>query len=184
MTFDTGANNIAFANVVGNSGAGGMTKLGSGALTLSAANTFTGGVIFMAGTLNINNSQALGTVTGTFTIAGGTINNSSAGAVTTLNYPQVWSGDFTFTGTQNLNLGTGAATLTSNRSVTANAGNITIGGAINCAGFDLTLAGSGNIIFNGSVSALNNLTFSGTGTKTPPATLQLPAIGRVAAPRH
>src|SRR6185369_17953 len=70
-----------------------LTKAGAGALTLSGANTFDGGVNLNAGTLNINNATALGT--GTFTIAGGTINNNSGGAITLANNnPQNWNGDF------------------------------------------------------------------------------------------
>jgi len=47
--------------------------------------------------LNINNSTALGT--GTFDIVGGTINNTTGGAITlTNNNAETWDGDFTFTG--------------------------------------------------------------------------------------
>jgi hypothetical protein len=50
-------------------------------------------------------------------ISGGTIDNTSAGAITTVNYPLALNGDFTFTGTQNLNLGTGATTLSADRQI-------------------------------------------------------------------
>jgi len=36
-------------------------------------------------------------VTGTFTINGGTIDNTSGASLATLNYPQTWGGDFAFT---------------------------------------------------------------------------------------
>ena len=92
------------------SGAFSLTKAGAGALALSGANTFTGGMTLSAGELDINNATALGT--GTFTIsAGTTIDNTSGGTITeTNNNAQSWNGDFTFTGTNALNLGTGAVT--------------------------------------------------------------------------
>ncbi|MCE2994785.1 MAG: autotransporter-associated beta strand repeat-containing protein, partial [Flammeovirgaceae bacterium] len=131
-------------------GAAGLIKSGTGELTLSGANTFTGGVTLTDGILNINNSSALGTVAGTFTISGGTINNTSAGAITTLNYPQAWNGDFTFTGTQNLNLGTGAITPNANRLVTVNAGILTVNGAIGGGAVSITKGGAGTLLIGGS----------------------------------
>jgi outer membrane autotransporter protein len=122
-------------------------KQGAGALTLSGANTHSGGTTLNAGTLNINNATALGT--GTFDINGGTIDNSTAGAITlTTNNVQTWDGDFTFTGTQDLNLGTGAVTLGANRQVTTSAKTLTVGGAIGGA-FGLTKAGAGTLTLDG-----------------------------------
>ena len=163
-TFDTGANSITFANAVGNSGVGGMTKIGSGTLTLSAANTFTGGVTLNAGTLNINNSQALGTVAGTFIINGGTIDNTSGGAITTLNYVQQWNGDFTVVGTMQLNIGTGNVTLGGNRIVTANGGNgLTVGGSIGGGAYGITQAGTGVLILSGANSYTGTTTINSGG---------------------
>ncbi|HET6440910.1 MAG TPA: autotransporter-associated beta strand repeat-containing protein, partial [Phycisphaerae bacterium] len=61
--------NAAISSVI--AGSAGLTKTGAGTLTLSGANTTTGGVTLGAGTLNINHAQALGT--GTFIISGGKI---------------------------------------------------------------------------------------------------------------
>ncbi len=127
----------------------GLTKAGAGALTLAGANTFGGGptgVTLNAGTLNINNAAALGT--GTFTIAGGTINNTSGAALNTTN-AQTWSGDFAFTGTNNLSQSTGAVTLNANRIVTVDAGNLSVGGAIGGA-FRLTKEGAGALTLSGA----------------------------------
>ena len=55
-----------------------LVKNGAGSLTIYNSNGYTGGTQFNAGTLNINNPAALGT--GTFTINGGTLGNSSGGA--------------------------------------------------------------------------------------------------------
>ncbi len=59
------------------SGAGlSLTKAsGRAALVLAGVNAFTGGMILNAGELDINNAAAIGT--GTFTINGGVIDNTS-----------------------------------------------------------------------------------------------------------
>jgi autotransporter-associated beta strand protein len=142
------------------SGAYALAKNGSGTLTLSNANTYSGGTILSEGTLNINNASALGTVAGTFTIVGGTIDNTSGAAITTVNYPQAWNADFTFTGTNDLNLGTGAVTMSASRQVTTTANTLTIGGVINDNTKNLTKAGVGTLAFVSQAVTLNALTIS------------------------
>jgi autotransporter-associated beta strand protein len=140
-----------FSGTISNgTGTASLTKTGSGAQTLSGANTYTGTTTLSAGTLNINNASAIGT--GTFTISGGTIDNTSAGDIAmTTNNPQNWNGDFTFTGTNNLNLGTGAVSLSASRIVTISTlgSNLTVGGIISGSGKSLTLAGSGSLTLSG-----------------------------------
>ncbi|MEA3212062.1 MAG: hypothetical protein QOE70_5119 [Chthoniobacter sp.] len=144
------ANNDVTMSVIlaGNS----LNKLGAGALTLSGANTHTGGTTLTTGTLNINNATALGAAAGAFTIAGGTIDNTSAAAITlTNNNAQNWNGNFTFTGTKDLNLGTGAVALNAARQVTVSGGTLTVGGAISGATFGITKAGPGALTLNGVI---------------------------------
>ena len=108
-TLSIGAKNVA-STMSGNlSGTGGgITKVGTAALTLSGSNSYTGGTSLNAGTLNIGHASALGT--GTFTIGNGTtIDNTSGGALTLAgNNALSIDNTFTFTGTHSLNLGTGA----------------------------------------------------------------------------
>ena len=111
---------------------------------------------------------------GTLAIAGGTIDNTTGNPATLgFNNAQVWAGNFIFAGTNDLNLGTGAVTLTSTPTVTVAAGTLTVGGAIGDAGagFGVTKAGPGTLVFGGAntysgtttLSGGNlNLTFSGT----------------------
>jgi fibronectin-binding autotransporter adhesin len=160
--------NLATASTYGNviSGSGTLTKTGAGTLTLSGANSFNGGASLSTGTLNINHATALGT--GTFTIAGGTtINNSTAGAITmTANNPQTWNGDFTFTGTNDLNLGTGAVALgATTRQVTVSASTLTIGGVIGGTG-GLTKVGTGTWTLSGANTYTGTTTVSAGTVKT------------------
>ncbi|RYD41236.1 MAG: hypothetical protein EOP85_13010, partial [Verrucomicrobiaceae bacterium] len=100
--------NPATAATYGNplAGAGVIRKLGSSALTLSGASTFTGDLVLEQGPLNINSAGALGAGPGVLRINGGILDNTSgAGVVMTGNKPQEWNIDVTFTGTHGLNMG-------------------------------------------------------------------------------
>ena len=79
-------------------------------VTLNGTISGTGGVIKSAdaGTLKLGNAAALGS--GTLTINGGKIDNSTGAPLTlTTNNAQTWGGSFTFTGSNNLNLGGGVS---------------------------------------------------------------------------
>ena len=119
------------------------------------------------GRVNLNSATALGG--GTLTINGGKLGNTSAGAITlSAASAQSWIGDFTFVGTQNLNLDTGAVTLNGNRIVTVSANTLTINGAVGGA-FSLTKAGTGTLALTG------NNAFGGTLT-VQAGTLSIPTI--------
>ncbi len=167
LTTFNGDGNVIQTGVFGN-GSGGITYSGTGILTLNQTNTFTGGVTLNSGTLNINAIQALGAIAGTFTLAGGTIQNTTAGAITTLNYPMAWNGDFTFAGSQNLNLGTGVVTPSADRQVTVSGtALLTIGGIINAGTLSLVKAGTGPLSFVSQTITLKSVTISaGTLTST------------------
>jgi autotransporter-associated beta strand protein len=143
------------------SGNYGLSKMGAGTLALAGVNTFTAGLRLNAGQLNINNAQALGTTAGTFTIYGGTIANTTASAITTLNYPQDWNGNFIFGNTtSDLNLGTGSVMLGGNRTVTVTDHQLTVGGGIS-GSYSLTKAGNGTLTLSGANTFTGATTVNG-----------------------
>ncbi|MEI8372366.1 MAG: autotransporter-associated beta strand repeat-containing protein [Planctomycetota bacterium] len=142
----TGSGSGVVGGVV--AGTGSILKSGAGTWTLAGANTVSGGVTLAAGQLNVNNTSALGT--GPLTISGGTLDNSSGGAIALVgNNTQSWNGSFAFKGSYDLDLGTGAVNLTSAPTVTVQNGNLTVGGAISGA-HGLTKAGNGTLVLKGS----------------------------------
>src|SRR5438876_1057301 len=100
--------------------------LTGGIITLAGANTYSGGTTLASGTtLRINNATALGT--GTFTINGGTIDNTTGASITLSNNNTITlGGSFTFGGTKDLNFGTGAITNAGNRTITLNGSSSTL----------------------------------------------------------
>ena len=174
MTFNNSTKNYTIG---GNpiAGAGGAILNGTGSVTFNNANSFSGGVSVNAGTLNFglpnasNTATASAIGTGRLTLGlGTTIDNTSGAAATLLtNNLETWNGDFTFTGTNDLNLGTGAVILNANatqanagfETFTVNAHTLTVGGNINnTGGVGLFKTGAGTLALNGGGS------FGGQGT--------------------
>lgn len=171
-TITSNEGTLTLAGIIGNgTTANSLIKSGAGALTLSAVNAFTGGVTLNAGTLNINNAQALGTVAGTFVINGGILDNTTGTAITTLNYPITINGDFSFNGgagtTHDLNLGTGATTLGTAagtmRTINTDGGILTLGGNIanGTTANSLVKTGPGILVLGGTNSYTGTTTVNG-----------------------
>jgi fibronectin-binding autotransporter adhesin len=154
-------------------------------LTLSGNNSaMTGGVVLSTATgtsassprLNINSATALGT--GILNFGGGAatdvvrLDNTSAGTVTvstanafTLNR------NFTFVGTQSLNLGAGTTTigpvsLVGSRTISVTNNTLTLGGPIAeaAANLGITKAGAGTLVLSGSGSTYTGATTASAGT--------------------
>lgn len=133
------------ATLSGASNITGGVVLSGGTLNLAAANTIVGGVNVTSGTLNLAHGDAVGAA---LSLAGGTIDNTSGAALTlTSNPTQTWAGNFSFTGTNNLNLGTGAVTLTAAPTITVAANTLTVGGVIGSGSniLGITKSGAGTL---------------------------------------
>ena len=143
----------AFSGSIGGSGSVSVSSFNGAPLTLSGNNTFSGGVTLSSGaTLYVNSNTALGS--GTLTINGGVIDSTTAG-VTLGNVPQAWNADFTFGGTNNLNVGSGPVLLGGSRTVTLNGGVLTVNGPISDggAGYSLSVqspSGTGTLVLGGT----------------------------------
>jgi len=151
---DTQANALTLSGVISDGlGAGGFTKLGSGTLTLTAANSFSGGITIAAGTL-IGSSSSLGT---------GSIRDNAA-----LIFDQAANGSF-------------GAPITGTGSVTKQgAGLLDLTGASLYTG--PTAVAAGTLVVDGSiagspVTVLSGGTLGGSGTV---GTLSVPSGGTVA----
>ena len=146
------------ANIQDNTGALTLVKAGSaGNLLLTGLNTFTGGVVVNAGNLQLGATNSLFTTslgTGTVVMAGGAIDSNTAGMVNLNNNALTINGDFTFTGANSLNFGTGAVSLGTTPGISRA---ITV--TTNITTNKLTLGG---VISNGST--VNSLTKAGAGT--------------------
>ena len=84
ITTDTGVSATINSTI---SGAAGLVKTGAGTLTLGVANNYSGGTTLNGGTLNPNNSAALGS--GTLTLSGGSLFPTTSGGGYTYANPVV-----------------------------------------------------------------------------------------------
>ncbi|OJU39626.1 MAG: hypothetical protein BGN99_20020, partial [Alphaproteobacteria bacterium 65-37] len=145
------ANSTTFAGVIDEFGGnGGLIKQGSGTLTLSGANTYTGGTTFKEGTLAVFNDANLGATSGGLTFTGGALQ---------------FLGLFNLDGTRTITMVAGGGTIDTNgfdTTITQSIGGV--GG--------LTKAGSGTLTLV-NVNAYNGLTTISGGT------LALSGVGHI-----
>ncbi|MFZ5781135.1 MAG: autotransporter-associated beta strand repeat-containing protein [Pseudomonadota bacterium] len=188
-TFDTNGNNVGLASSI--AGAGSLTKAGAGTLTLSAANSYSGGTHVNAGTLMISGGGTLGVTSGSTTVNGGTLDlggttQTQDGGVsltggTIQNGTLSTAGDFSLSGgTVNANLTgggrvvkTGTGTVVLSGSNTHTGGTVAQGGLINFASTanfgtgSITLSGGGLQWATGNTTDISGrLTALGSGGGT------------------
>lgn len=131
-----------------------LTKAGSGSLTLSASNSFSGGFALNAGTLLIGHNNALGS--GTLTLGSASV-QATGGSRSVANAVAL-AGDPTFSGSQDLTF-SGLATLTGHRTLTIdNTATTTFSGALgqDIAGRTLTKSGAGTLVLSGATANTNS----------------------------
>ncbi len=160
VVFNNNVNDYFIQGSKAIAGLTGIVKNNGAAVSLALANTYSGGTTLNAGTLNINNASAIGT--GALTIAGGTI-DSTFGITLTTNNAQNWNSDFTFTGSADLNMGTGAVAMSASRVITTNGSTFTAGGIVSGTGMSLTKNGIGTLVLGG-VNTYNGGTNLNAGT--------------------
>ncbi len=181
LTFNN--NTVAYtlsdaSGTTGISGGTGLIKNGTARVTLMGANTFTGPVQISAGSLNLQNSSALGGTTGVnvssgadlelqgnisigaipLTLAGSGLTASPAGALNSV------SGNNAFAGAISLAAPATISSSAANGTLTLSGG---ISTTLNSVTSALTFAGSGNTAINSvGISGGGSLTMAGAGTLT------------------
>lgn len=167
-TLDTGSNNITLANAIGGGGAGALTKVGSGTLTLQVAATYTGATTVGEGRLVVvgGGSNSLSTadltlgsgVTSGVLQLGSAVEGSSSQTVSSL----TTSG----TGTANAIVGGSGATsfLIVNQGTTTTYAGSLGGTGTNENNLGLTKLGIGALTLSGTTLSLNGPLNVGAGT--------------------
>ncbi len=136
------------------SGGFGITKTGSGILTLSGVNTFSGGTTLSAGRINLSGSGTLGASNSTVTVSGGTLD--LGGSATVTNSSLTVSGGIVTNGTFNaasysLQGGTVSAALGGSGALTKSGS-----GTVTLAGNNSGYTGAVNVQQGTIVTANNN----------------------------
>jgi autotransporter-associated beta strand protein len=176
FTLTTGGDNTSttFSGIIKDTGSNlTVVKAGTGTLTLSGVNDYSGATTISAGAINIQSNTALGTTTGGTSVTTGAAlevqnNLTVTGEALTLNGTGVTAAPAgALRNVSGANTLTGALTLGSASTIQSDAGTLTLSGGITGASFGLTLAGAGNVTLTGVIGTTSGtLTKSGTGYAT------------------
>ena len=181
LTVD-GSYDTSISSIIG-TGAGAITKNGTGILTLSGANTYTGGVSITAGRVKLGSASALGTNASAVTVSSGATLDLNGQSVTNTNALTLRGTGASGAGGALINSSStnasyaGLVTLGAATTINAQSGNISLtnAGTITGSGFGLTVDGSydtsiSSIIGTGAGAITKNgtgiLTLSGANTYT------------------
>ena len=165
QTWNAASGDILVRGIVGGAVGATLTKTGPGLLTLTGTNTFAGGLSIPAGNgpVRIQNSNALGAPGGTNALQSGTalqlLGDIAAAEPFLLNGSGI-SNDGVFRNISGANTISGALTMFSTCTFGADAGSLTLSGAIGQNGgtYGVTKVGSGTVVLS------NANTYGGTTT--------------------
>lgn len=178
-TLNTNGNNVTLANIIGNSGAGGLTKTGAGTLTLNGAN-YAGTTTVTGGTLVANGSIAGGAAVNIGGTLGGT--GTYSGSITVAADGIIAPGNSVGTiTTGGLTLGTGSILNFEFNNTPANDYiNVTNSGGLTINGGGFNLYAEGTIDAFSSVGSYNLIGYSGVigGTGTSSLAVLNPQAGK------
>ena len=168
VAIDTNGQSVTFATALTASQSGGLTKSGTGTLTLTGANAYTGGTSVSAGTLALSGSGTFST--GSLTSSGGTIDLGTKSITNTLG--ALTGGGAINNGTITNNAGTydmqngsvGAILAGSNGLTKSTAGTVTLSGANIYTGATLISGGTLALGSTGSISNTSGVSLGTSGT--------------------
>ncbi len=166
---DVGSGYITFNNPVGNKGAGGLTKAGTGTLVLTGTNNYSGNTVVSSGTLALNAATYISNSAAIIVNSGATLDTATYAAGLTLagTAPQILAGAGTVSGTvisSNgvITPGTNgvAATLTFGGDLTLAGGAVDFDVAADTAQRDLLMVNGNLSLYGGDLSLIVNGTLT------------------------
>ena len=150
-------------------GSGALAKSGTGTLTLSGANNYTGATTVSAGALNVQNAAGLGDAASGVTVSSGAALELQ-GSITIASESLGLSGTGISTGGALRNISGnntygGTITNTAAARINSDSGTLTLSGGINATNQAITFGGAGNIVISGAITnSTAGLTKDGAGT--------------------
>jgi len=168
LVVNTANAGITLSAPITGGGSTAIIKTNGGTLTLSgnSSSTYSGTTYFYNGTLSLGDGGALGTgslVIGTPNSAAAlSLDSTVANLLNANTNAQTWNTDFTFVGTNSLDLGNGTVTLAASRTVAINANTLTVGPIVG-SGFNLTKTGNGTLALSGANTYTGNTTVTDGG---------------------
>ena len=172
----TGSANMNFSSTSTFNSSSSLLINTTGQVTLAGSTNISGGTNVTSGTLNIDSNTAftsrsliINGIHSGFTASNVTLDATVSGIALATASSETWASNFTFLGTNSLNLGSGSITVNSTSGsalvTLSNASSTLTMGAVSLTS-PLYLTGPGNAVINGTVSGSLTLSEMGTGSLT------------------